>query len=284
MKIKNYIKAAISIGLLYFLFIKIDFSIIKKFDANIAFPFLLSLIITLGALFVMSFRWKLLSFIIKKRPKITKLYSYYLKGMFYNIFLPGAIGGDIVRTKDFMKEYDVKLKQAAALTAVERITGLYVLFVLCFTGLIFGSVPFQIGVPHSVLFLILLAIIFAIPFVKWVINKKINISYRLILVVLLFSFFGQLGDVLIAYVFSSFLGVELLFSQFLIIMPIVYFVTVLPISLGGLGVREGTFVGILSLYSIESSVAIVISFLMYLVKISVGLVGWVIFLKTKKCK
>jgi hypothetical protein len=63
-------------------------------------------------------------------------------------------------------------------------------------------------------------------------------------------------------------------------MPIVYLVTILPISIGGLGVREGTLVMILSFVNIETSEAVILSFLIYLNRILIGGVGGIIQLSS----
>jgi len=60
-------------------------------------------------------------------------------------------------------------------------------------------------------------------------------------------------------------------------MP-VYFAVVLPISLGGLWVREGTFLGLLNLYGIDTSTAIIISLLMHLIKVATGIIGYIAYL------
>jgi len=54
-----------------------------------------------------------------------------------------------------------------------------------------------------------------------------------------------------------------------------------PISLGGLGVREGTFSGLLNLYGIDTSTAIIISLLMYLIKVATGIIGYIAYLNDK---
>lgn len=279
MKNINYkiiLKIVVSLLLMAFLANKLDLEKLSLLSvASLGYLFI-GCIITLVALFIMTLRWKVLCKLLNVNPSLLKLYSYYLIGMFYNIFLPGAIGGDIVRTRKLTINNNVSVKEATSLTVVERICGLYMLFILTLLGILFLDLPkgLILKVNKNLLYGLFSLSVMLIPLVKQLLNKKINIKYNSILPILLLSFIAQLGDIIIAYLFSCHLGIKINFTQLLIIMPIVYFATVLPISLGGLGVREGTFVAILSLYNIETSTAILISFLMYLVKVIVGLVGW----------
>jgi uncharacterized membrane protein YbhN (UPF0104 family) len=63
---------------------------------------------------------------------------------------------------------------------------------------------------------------------------------------------------------------------FLAVFPIVYILTVLPISLGGLGVREGVFVYLLTRAGIQASDAVMVSLLIYLNRVLVNSSGAVL--------
>jgi hypothetical protein len=66
----------------------------------------------------------------------------------------------------------------------------------------------------------------------------------------------------------------------MIIMPIVYMSSVIPISLGGLGVREGTMAILFSLIGADPSVAVLISLLTYISKVIVGSFGGIVYIIT----
>ena len=67
-------------------------------------------------------------------------------------------------------------------------------------------------------------------------------------------------------------------------MPIVYISTILPVSLGGLGVREGTLVYLLAKVGVLSSDAVALSFLIHFNRVAVGSIGGItqMFWKRKK--
>lgn len=278
-----FFKILSSITLVIFLGLKLEIDRIQNLTFPVLILILLSCFVTLISLFVMSCRWYLLCKGIHVSPNLIALYSYYIKGSFYNIFLPGAIGGDVVRTKSLINNHDINLKQATSITIAERVSGLYMLFFMGVLGLLLFEKPKSLNlyVEKTELSIIFSVIILFVPIIKWIISRKVKTNYSTILPVLVLSFIGQLGDVFIAWMFCQHFELSIHFHQLLIIMPIVYFATVLPISLGGLGVREGVFVAVLALYSIESSTAVLISFLMYFVKLLIGVIGWLTVISSK---
>jgi len=108
------------------------------------------------------------------------------------------------------------------------------------------------------------------------------INYRDLSVILLLSGLGQFGDIVISYIFSLYFGLEITILNLMSIMPLVYVATVVPISLGGVGVREGVMTAGLTLYGVDVSDAVMISFLLYFTKVIVGLIGWFLYLKMGK--
>jgi len=254
-RIQAILKTILSLILISYLVFIFDFKQLKLLKINSIGVLIFSVCITLGALFIMSLRWKIIISTLDIYADIKYLYVTYIKASFYNVFFPGAIGGDIIRTKNITKQYSLSLKKATIVTVTERLCGLYMLFVIGSIGLLSFNPPayFLQTINFSYLKFLLFFIILLIPLLKFFLNKKIQLDYRTIFPILLLSLLGQLGDITIAWLFCYNLGVDISFTQLLTIMPVVYFVTVLPISLGGIGVREGVFVALLSMYSINNN-------------------------------
>ena len=285
--LKTALKVLCSIGLVLFLLFKIDFSKLSSVSWTISGAFVISAAITLLALLIMSFRWKILvRQYLRFEVPLHQLYRYYLTGSFFNIFLPGAIGGDVVRTKRLVERHGATIKGAAVITIVERLAGIYGLALLLSLSLALGNFPerfaIQAYVADWVLYGLPVVVVAFLPLLKWGLDKKnLPTSYGFIVETVAVLLLSQMGDITIAWVFSAYFGLDLPLSAFLFIMPIVYVATVIPISLGGLGVREGTFSGLMILYGVDASVAIVISFCMYLVKVLVGIIGYFVYLRDK---
>lgn len=285
--IKNIFKFVVSITLILFLAFKIDFAKVDFKNPFLLITVILSIIITLLSLLLMTKRWSLLiKKFLAKDIILLQLYRFYIIGMFFNIFLPGAIGGDVVRTQRLIKNYNVAIKPASIITLSERVLGIYSLLILLMVGVLFKNFPPDIPFFSSApLYLFLAALVFVLllaPIAKYFFAKKqINLSYDFLWHTLALSLLAQFGDIVIAYLFSLSFNIQLPFAAFMFIMPLVYIATVIPISLGGLGIREASFAGLMTLYGVDVTIAISISFLMYIVKVLVGVIGYVVYLKEK---
>lgn len=64
--------------------------------------------------------------------------------------------------------------------------------------------------------------------------------------------------------------------MFFVIMPLVYICTILPFSLGGLGVREGALVYLLAKMGVPASDGVALSFLIYINPVLVDSVGGIL--------
>lgn len=286
-RIWKVFKVITSISLLIFLLYKIEItrvaSIVKKDILIYLFSALLLLLLTL---LIMSTRWQKIILTFHLPPfKIKTLFKFYLIGAFFNNLLPGAIGGDIMRTRAFIKTSGTKVSKATQITIIERIFGLGSLLIILSLSVFLLDIPKEFYskfqtlwqwaiITGSIAFLLLLIL-------RNKIFKTITISSASIIIILFLSILSQMGDIIIAYVFSHYFNLQIPFTQFFFIMPLVYLATVLPISLGGLGVREGVMAGLLSLYGIEISLAIGISFLMTIIKLLIGIIGWFTYIRMK---
>ena len=84
---------------------------------------------------------------------------------------------------------------------------------------------------------------------------------------------NSLSDAIILHICCIYFDVNVVFENLLIIMPLVFIATVIPISFGGLGVREASLIGLLSLFTPFSSKLIIISFILTSIKLCVGVIG-----------
>jgi len=279
---KNFIKIIISLCLFVYLTTLINWDIVFNLNYDFSIYVIVSVLIALLFLGFMAIRWTILiASFSNERPKFSILYRYYLLGSFFNVFFPGAIGGDIMRIHYSNKKYHLGIQKATAIILFERISGLIGLSLIFSFSIFFNhTIADHINIDKQYILLF--------PFIVWIVNifvKKISykkgytVSYRTINIVIFLSILGQFADIFIAYILCYYFHLPITLGNLLTIMPLVYIVTVLPISLGGIGVREGAFVGLLALYGVGASTAVIISFLMYFIRILIGVIGWIVYLK-----
>jgi len=211
------------------------------------------------------------------------LYKLYLVGSFFSVFLPGAIGGDIIRVGYSSDHYNLSLKKAGLIVLTERLCGLMAVLIMLVLGILYSPfIQHYLHIPIYYMLCLLILFLLVIPFsIQFMLRHKIAISYKYMLLLVLLSGIGQAGDILAAYFFAQYFELNISFTNLLFVMPLVYIATVVPISLGGLGVREVSMVGLLAIFSIPNSTAAILSLLLYLVRVLVGLIGLPCYLSIK---
>lgn len=296
-KILLIVKIIVSLGLMIYLFFLIDWgrTINILQSVQISRLVFIPLITLLGFVFA-SFRWKLLlqdNHI--QLPLIESFWGYWL-GLFYSIFLPGVIGGDVIRVGLVVDRKKCPVVTSATIVLMERMIGVIVLFLTMAIILLIapGTVTVLIGASNrfhlTITAMVILAImgVFLIGRTRWpkflerfgqnilanYLNKPLiilsSISRKSLVFSMLLSSLFEAADIFTVIFLAQALGFELPLLFFFVIMPIVYVITILPISLGGLGVREGVFVFLLSQTNVQPSDAVTLSFLIYINRIFVG--------------
>ena len=202
----------------------------------------------------------------------------YLLGMFYNLFLPGGIGGDGYKIYLLQKNYQTGTKKIFGAVLADRISGMVALVVLALVGISFlnqaNSIEFTV---YNLQFTILNLAFILIPFVllvyyffiKWVYPYFLKIN----MVTYLYAFAVQLLQVACAWFLLLALGETENHLAYIVIFLVSSAVAVLPISIGGVGVRELTFLYGSQLLNVDINIAVGISFLFYLITAVVSLGG-----------
>jgi uncharacterized protein (TIRG00374 family) len=87
------------------------------------------------------------------------------------------------------------------------------------------------------------------------------------------SLVSRLAWVAAAHLTGLAIGVRLSYAHYMAVLAITELVRLLPISLGGIGVREGAFVVLLAPFGVPRERAFMLSALFYLMLMSLGLIG-----------
>ena len=297
------IRLFVSIGILVYLVTVFDWQRVAAVIGRVRLwyvwpaPLLLSLALYFGGV-----RWSVLLPHFGVRLRAGEGFLYYLIGNFYGIILPGVIGGDAVRIGICAA---VKKKSVADITAsvlIERVSGILALLIVGTLAIVLLSPVLRSALGLSVVMSIplmagfLLVVLFGsyVLFEKilarWLKNlsakrsgiaetilRIINDTKKIPIVSMFFIFVlsavFQFGDILASFFLAKAINIDLPLILFLAIFPIVYILTVLPISLGGLGVREGALAYLLTSVGVLPSDAVMLSFLIYLNRVLVSLIG-----------
>lgn len=251
-------------------------------------------------------RWQVLLRVQGIRMPWTRTGRLFFIGAFFNLFMLGATGGDVVKILYTLREAGKKKSAAFLSVVMDRVIGLMALMVLSIIFIVWRyEWMTQTAVTRGLLYsliLILAAAISGIVFslvitgLGWVDKLPARFPLREKFVELaaaynayarawpaaLFAFLLSMGLHLayfgIFYCASRALKAVIPFFDFCAIMPIVNTITALPISLSGVGVREKLFEELLGdLSGVQQELAVLTSVTGFLVIIFWGLVGAAIY-------
>jgi uncharacterized membrane protein YbhN (UPF0104 family) len=204
-------------------------------------------------------------------PQATNLRLYW-RGMFYNLFLPGGIGGDaykviLLNKKGIGSSY--KLTTAAVL--LDRISGVAglgilaaIFYFLLFKGTLYANLIVVSIIPGLLLY--------------WLIVKKWFPSFiKGFNATLLLGLAVQLLQLACIWFLMLSVGINHHFNAFQLIFLLSSIVAILPFTIGGLGARELVFLWGATQFGLDTHEAVYISLLFYLITVIVSLIGviWV---------
>lgn len=297
--LKTAIKILVSAFILYVLFRNINTG---EFWATVVsvnpFSVLLVAFIFLFTQAVSTYRWRA---VLSKdiRLPYKKLFSIYFIGMFFNNFLPTMVGGDIIKGYYLYKRTgrgDLSL----ASIFMDRYSGFSALIVVTAIALIPGwSLIKGTGLPGF--FVLLIGSYLGISLVLWVtflhrwvmrilarihfygINRKIETVYEVLMSykthrgilvrIFICSAVVQVGVMVGYYVLSRGLGMTVPIVYFFLFVPLATVVSMLPVSLAGLGIREGAFVYLFTKVGSTQEQALTLSLMWFAIMACVSLFG-----------
>ncbi len=303
------LKLVFSAGIIAFLLIyKTSVSGILDVLAKVNLRWLvLSFSLQAIGLLISAYRWQILARAQGDEIPLGFLARSYLVGIFFSNFLPSSFGGDIVRIWDGSK-YSASLVRSSAVVAVERITGILVLFAFAFLASLFRldmarSIPVIwvslvlgfIGLAIIVTFLLPLSgnLLRRLPekgFAGRVKEKTTAFRDTVLgykktkapfLKASVWAFLLQINVVIYYFLIGKALHLRIALLDYFIIIPIVLLVQTIPVTINGLGLREGSYIEIFKFYGIPAQTAFSFSVIDVAFRLITGLVGGVIYVLRK---
>jgi len=141
--LKTLLKFAITAAALYFVIRKIEISdiLVLYRQSNLFYIFIALVFFALSKL-VSAYRLNIYFRAIDLNLAEKTNIKLYLLGMFYNLFLPGGIGGDGYKVYLLQKTYDAGTKKILGAVLTDRISGMVALVVLALAG--FSCLDFSV--------------------------------------------------------------------------------------------------------------------------------------------
>ena len=299
------IRISISVGILLFLFKRVDLNKIIQIISNANKPILgFVLLLSFLSYFVAFLRWKMLLTGLRFNLANSSIFKSFCIGLFSNLFFPSTVGGDFLRCIDLGVRTQ-EPRRVVASVILDRISGYSALMVVALLALLLGykiiddiAVFFSLGI-----ILIFLALILAILFNNFLFQKStkllrlfgrmgetlINLRYeiynfrsqkRLIVKNFLHSLIIHLSMSFLIYLISRALGARISPIYFFILVPIISSISALPISIAGLGLREASSMYFLTRVGLSGELALALALLVFFMVFLFGLIGGIIYVFT----
>ena len=275
--VKTTVKILLSFGILGFVLYKIDTrELLNTFErVNLWYLLIAALFFLLSKLMA---AYRLNLFLDRTGVRISHAYNIrlYLLGMFYNLFLPGGIGGDGYKIYLLNKQFDVKAKKIFWAILLDRVMGMLALF--CLASLMGGFLP-GLGVLRNYVWI--LAPLGALAYYLFI-RYLFGYLKGIYLITLGQSFLVQLSQVVTAWFILLSINVTADMAGYIFVFLISSIVAALPITIGGIGSREVTFLLGAEMMNLDISNSIALSLLFYVITAVVSLSGIYYSINTSK--
>lgn len=263
-----------------------------------------------------TFRWKIIVDFYQK-ISFSKILKLSLIGQFFNIFIPGGVGGDVVKALELAKSEPVQKKNALTTVLIDRVMGLYCMIIFS-TLFLFLELNQTFDVKKYFYTSLVMWITATLGFVFLdkislfisTLTQKNNLSTHKKISVLIFikisealqiinagfkslSNFKTLTQIFIISLVAQLLSISFLYlvassissqtPSFILFFPLACFAFMassIPITPGGIGFGQAAFYFIFSIFSKDAANAVVVGIsLMQLFSLIFSLPGAYFFTK-----
>jgi len=255
--------------------------------------FLLALGIYLGGQVLSAYKWRLLAEPLGFHRPFKDFVAFYFIGMFFNLFMLGSIGGDVYRAALLAGTEKSRMRSAYSILA-ERYTGGVALLSFCALSVtLFFRDSLPLSLRTSVLgglilgWILLLTLPGLVRAFPWLgkLARKVKLEDFTIywerpkrgLWVLGLSFCFHTINILTVALLGTALGIKVPLAAYFFIVPVVDIISTLPLSISGLGLREGGYVFMFKLLGIEAAKGFACGLLVLAVVLISGLMGAIVY-------
>lgn len=301
-KFSILIRLALGILIIILLLSKMNLYEIKRLFFSIRpFPFLLAIIsFTIGIL-LSTYRWKILADVQKTPSNFKDLFKVYLASLFLGNILPSG-GLDIARAV-YLSRATGKRSHSFASVMVDRLLGVFAIFSFVIFGFMLGMSKLE---PIRGIFLVSLLTFFLV-IILLLTDKVHSIIHKILIKIpfgdralrlydalffyrnepkalvlsFLISLLIQFSFVVVALFDAMALSFSLPIISTLVYVTTINFLAMIPVTLSGIGIREGGFVLFFTPF-IGKEASLTLSILYYLTGVLVSFIGGGILLLGKE--
>ena len=255
---------------------------------------LLAFLLYVAGQILSAFRWRLIGAAVGLTDAFTHYVRFYFIGMFFMFFGPSTLGGDLVRSL-YLAQGGGRGGRAVNSVIFDRLNGVAILVAI-------GAVSFVVFPRHGLPVTLLWATVAfgAAIFLGWalapmLVRLVLPAGHRIrrlveddlgpfwhdramLAAVSAVSLVFHLLQIATQWIVSRALDLEVPFTYICIFHPLVSALSAIPISLSGIGLREGGYLYFLTVLGIDATRAAAYGVLWLLVIVANSMLGGVVFL------
>jgi uncharacterized protein (TIRG00374 family) len=307
------LRVGIAAGLIFLLLRRVDWAQFQQIVTKHGVKLYLWLIPIAGlGWFIYIWRWRFLLLPLGVTPSLPELVGDSLIGVFYGLFVPTGLAGDAVRAARLGGRHHA-MQRALVSVAIDRIVGLFSVLLLFATRAITSNPAGQeirLSLTGWAIFAALIVAVALIAggvrplyrhLVGWARHKRFSIlnrwpftwlarqvgqlwellpeyagAKRYLALGIAASILYQLLVTLVYSIGGAMLGIHVRFADYVWIVALVSLAQAMPITIAGLGVREGVFAFLLGQYGVSTTTSVALSLVVFSVTLLFGIVGGIL--------
>jgi uncharacterized protein (TIRG00374 family) len=304
------LKAAVGVGLLAFFFSRLDLDqFFRAFSSARVSYVLLALAGYFIGKTITAVRWALLARPLGFRHPLRDFIAFYYIGMFFNLVGPSTLGGDAGKVFYLSREKAAGPEQSRTETAAVAVVSIFADRLVGMAGLVWIAAAALLAYPGHAAALpaVVRYVVYAMaaaPFIGWLVfglgnrllqkvahplAKKLHAlgsaywSRPLLLVqTAALSVAFHLIQVGCQVLLGRALDFEIPWAYACVFFPVVDIVTMLPVSVSGIGLREGGLLFFLGKLGIGPEKAVANGVLWFAIVVATGLAGGIAFVTRRR--
>lgn len=283
--ISTFIKGLVSVLLLTYLFKKVDLREVWQLMHEVYITYLLTALgLYMIGQILCAYRWKLIARLMDFQNSLKEYVIYHFAGMFFSLFLPTLIGGDIGKCY-YLARRNKKTIQSIVSVLADRGSGFVAtIFISGLSLYLIDGINIPVQIVWGVLVTnAVLIVAFVLPFFLGNYFDTLGKTVSLLLTYwrmpiplfksILISLVLQLLIIIVHILIGLSFGLVMSWKFYLFLIPLVTIASMLPVSLSGLGIREGAYVYFFSLANVPQAKALTFAFGWFFVVLVTGLLG-----------
>lgn len=241
-------------------------------------------------------RWQRVLATLELPEELPPLLSHSLAALFVSNFLPSTIGGDLLRVSR-VSQSNGNMPGSFASVVLERLTGFVVLPLITLAALVSNPALLKLGTASRIALLLAVGTLMALGVIlvvasnprgkrlaeneNWLrfagaihlgleqMRRQPSAAAAIVGTAIAY----QMAIVLAAWVAAHALGIPLGWAAAMAFIPVVAMAQVLPVSVNGLGLREGALVLLLTPLGVAAGQAVALGLLLYGMNLTVSMLG-----------